>query len=56
MTLVGDDWIVAMSTAERDALLEALGDALNRYEAADEHDSDTYKALRSFTEMLETET
>jgi hypothetical protein len=55
MKLVGGDWIVAMETAERDALVAALDDVVNRYEAADKHDSEHYKVLRAFLETLDSQ-
>ncbi|CAB4146628.1 hypothetical protein UFOVP1157_49 [uncultured Caudovirales phage] len=55
MKLVGGDWIIAMDTPERDTLVEALEDAVNRYEAADEHDGDHYKTLRALLETLAAE-
>lgn len=53
MKLICADWVVTLSTPERDALVEALGDVLHRYEAADEHDSEHYRAIRYFVEVLE---
>ena len=55
MKLVGDAWIVAMTTAERDALIEAVADTLHRYEAADEHNVEHYRVLRQFLGALEQE-
>ena len=53
MKLVSGDWIVTITAADLDALTKALDDAVNRYEAADEHDSDHYRALRKLLEALE---
>jgi hypothetical protein len=54
MILVREEYVVALSAIERDALLEALDDAINRYEAADEHVGNThYSALRELAELLE---
>jgi hypothetical protein len=44
-----------MTTAERDALIEAVADTLHRYEAADEHNVEHYRVLRQFLGALEQE-
>ena len=48
--------VIAMSPDERDALRNALEDAVTRYEAADEHTGKrgkTYRALRGLLEALD---
>ena len=44
--------VIAMSPDERDALQNALEDAVHRYEAADERGKE-YVALRGFLEALD---
>ena len=54
MMLVREDYVVALSEAQRDVLLEALDDVINRYEAADEHVGNAhYSVLRELAELLE---
>jgi hypothetical protein len=51
----GENLVITLTPAEANPLLEALDDAVNRYEAADEHDTEYYKSLRALLEALEQE-
>lgn len=56
MKRLDDAWVIAMTEDERDALLEALDDVVNRYESADEHvDNKHCATLRALAETLEVE-